>query len=236
MYTKADDARHRVFIMVMKTHLTCYTAYGYTPSTLGSSTGFNGQYRMKPLEQYALGAGYRLYSPSIKRFISADSLSPFGNGGFNAYAYCAGDPVNRIDPTGQSWLSPFKGLANRLGLRTPSSQRRKNPPSYDETRKRFTLTTRRELDRLDKAIHWAQDNFLLSTYPAQEERWFDIKNSLIKERDKLWNDNAHQPWLDRTSTQVTPPPYAQIFPNAPEQGTSSPSMSQTIMHNVRAAR
>ncbi len=27
-------------------------------------------------------------------------MSPFGKGGMNAYAYCAGDPVNRSDPTG----------------------------------------------------------------------------------------------------------------------------------------
>ncbi|RMU75656.1 hypothetical protein ALP24_200133 [Pseudomonas syringae pv. aptata] len=34
------------------------------------------------------------------RFNSPDSMSPFGKGGMNAYAYCAGDPVNRSDPTG----------------------------------------------------------------------------------------------------------------------------------------
>ncbi|WP_147458691.1 RHS repeat-associated core domain-containing protein, partial [Pseudomonas savastanoi] len=36
----------------------------------------------------------------LMRFNSPDSLSPFGKGGMNAYAYCAGDPVNRSDPTG----------------------------------------------------------------------------------------------------------------------------------------
>jgi len=34
------------------------------------------------------------------RFNSPDSLSPFGDGGLNGYAYCVGDPVNRSDPTG----------------------------------------------------------------------------------------------------------------------------------------
>ncbi|WP_397457346.1 RHS repeat-associated core domain-containing protein, partial [Pseudomonas versuta] len=37
------------------------------------------------------------------RFHSRDSLSPFGEGGLNGYAYCAGDPVNRIDPSGHAW-------------------------------------------------------------------------------------------------------------------------------------
>ncbi|OKA17200.1 hypothetical protein BOH74_23100, partial [Pseudomonas versuta] len=43
-----------------------------------------------------------------------DSLSPFGEGGLNGYSYCAGDPVNRIDPSGHSWLDwllPAVGIA-----------------------------------------------------------------------------------------------------------------------------
>jgi len=40
------------------------------------------------------------------RFQSPDSLSPFGKGGINAYGYCAGDPINRIDPNGH-----FYGVA-----------------------------------------------------------------------------------------------------------------------------
>ncbi|GLO10669.1 hypothetical protein PPUJ20005_46380 [Pseudomonas putida] len=42
------------------------------------------------------------------RFYSADSWSPFGKGGINAYGYGAGDPVNGTDPTGH--------MFNRLRL------------------------------------------------------------------------------------------------------------------------
>ncbi|MCY1190730.1 hypothetical protein D9M71_225120 [compost metagenome] len=37
------------------------------------------------------------------RFQAQDSFSPFGVGGLNGYAYCAGDPVNRVDPSGHSF-------------------------------------------------------------------------------------------------------------------------------------
>ena len=65
---------------------------------------------------YFLG-DYRIYNPVLMRFHSRDSLSPFGEGGLNGYAYCAGDPVNRIDPSGHSWLDwllPAAGLALAL--------------------------------------------------------------------------------------------------------------------------
>ncbi len=34
------------------------------------------------------------------RFLSPDNLSPFGEGGPNAYAYCTGYPINFRDPSG----------------------------------------------------------------------------------------------------------------------------------------
>lgn len=52
---------------------------------------------------YALGNGSRYYSVVLRRFCSPDALSPFGKGGYNTYAYCSGDPVNRTDPTGRAW-------------------------------------------------------------------------------------------------------------------------------------
>ncbi|RZI87154.1 MAG: RHS repeat-associated core domain-containing protein [Pseudomonas sp.] len=55
-----------------------------------------------------LGNGHRAYSPSLMKFLSPDSLSPFGSGGLNAYAYCLNDPVNLTDPTGKTpWALLF---------------------------------------------------------------------------------------------------------------------------------
>lgn len=62
--------------------------------------GFNGQRKDPVTGGYHLGNGYRMYNPRIMRFNSADSMSPFGKGGINNYAYALGDPVNRSDPSG----------------------------------------------------------------------------------------------------------------------------------------
>ncbi|WP_210330838.1 RHS repeat-associated core domain-containing protein [Mesorhizobium sp. NBSH29] len=64
---------------------------------------------------YHLGNGFRAYNPALMRFHSPDSLSPFGKGGLNAYAYCMDDPVNRVDPSGgvPIFSAVFKAL-NRL--------------------------------------------------------------------------------------------------------------------------
>ena len=79
-----------------------YTPYGRRPAQRESNNplAFNGEQLDTPTGCYLLGNGYRLFSTTLKRFHSPDNLSPFDKGGLNAYAYCAGDPVNRSDPTG----------------------------------------------------------------------------------------------------------------------------------------
>jgi RHS repeat-associated protein len=73
---------------------------------------FNGQYLELSSGHYLLGNGYRGYNPVLMRFNSPDSYSPFGAGGLNGFAYCAGDPVNRTDPSGHT--HSFKSLLNGL--------------------------------------------------------------------------------------------------------------------------
>jgi RHS repeat-associated protein len=80
-----------------------YSPYGHrTPeSGLISLLGFNGERRDSVTGHYLLGNGYRAFNPVLMRFNSPDSLSPFGKGGLNAYAYSLGDPVNFVDPMGE---------------------------------------------------------------------------------------------------------------------------------------
>ncbi|MET3455305.1 RHS repeat-associated core domain-containing protein [Pseudomonas kilonensis] len=93
-------------------HPLAYTPYGHRPAGNGllSLLGFNGERSDPVTGHYLLGNGYRGFSPVLMRFNSPDSLSPFGEGGLNAYSYCAGDPVNGTDPSGHISIKPFMSI------------------------------------------------------------------------------------------------------------------------------
>jgi RHS repeat-associated protein len=78
-----------------------YTPYGLSHLDGGPMSAFCGERRDDLTGCYHLGNGHRLYNPTLMRFVSSDSASPFGRGGVNAYAYCGADPVNNVDPTGR---------------------------------------------------------------------------------------------------------------------------------------
>ncbi len=48
----------------------------------------------------------RYYDSAIRRFISADTYISTGQGlnGHNKFAYCGSNPINRMDPSGKSWV------------------------------------------------------------------------------------------------------------------------------------
>lgn len=108
-------------------HPLAYTPYGHSSSESGllSLLGFNGERPDPVTGHYLLGNGYRAFNPVLMRFNSPDSLSPFGGGGLNAYTYCVGDPVNRVDPTGHLW-GWLKHIGRTLGLRQSSRVARAN--------------------------------------------------------------------------------------------------------------
>ncbi|MGG1944620.1 RHS repeat-associated core domain-containing protein [Trinickia sp. NRRL B-1857] len=90
--------------------------YWKTGTTMNkTANAFAGAYCDAVTHAYPLGAGYRWYLPPLMRFGAPDERSPFGAGGINPYAYCGADPVNRIDPSGRSWLSLLaRGIAAKV--------------------------------------------------------------------------------------------------------------------------
>lgn len=97
----------------------CIAAYAPYGHTYGLATkprlGFTGKLREPAVGWYLLGNGYRAYNSMLMRFHSPDRLSPFGGGGINAYAYCNGDPINFLDPTGKLKTSPGVNYALSMG-------------------------------------------------------------------------------------------------------------------------
>jgi RHS repeat-associated protein len=94
-----------------------YAPYGHrrVESAPGSLLGFTGEAVDPATGHYLLGNGHRAFNPVLMRFNSPDSLSPFGRGGLNPYAYCLGDPVNFSDPTGQ-FVNVLKIFTSTGGL------------------------------------------------------------------------------------------------------------------------
>ncbi|MCO8160992.1 RHS repeat-associated core domain-containing protein [Pseudomonas sp. 21LCFQ010] len=102
----ATNEQNSVFqaINPLRTEHLRYTPYGYHVQALSMLPAFVGECPEPVTGYYMLGNGYRAYNPILMRFHSPDSMSPFGGGGINAYAYCAGDPLNRIDLDGHSYM------------------------------------------------------------------------------------------------------------------------------------
>lgn len=139
--------------------LHSYSAYGHNPDLPSKQTAcaFNGEFFEGSSSAYPLGQGYRLFSPSLMRFLAADNLSPFGEGGLNAYAYCLGDPVNRTDPTGHwSFFKKFNFFRKKTKPHTPESITPQQREDIRVSRKaalvKLTEKSTREQENLKTAI------------------------------------------------------------------------------------
>jgi RHS repeat-associated protein len=90
---------------------TLYGPYGsprYTSGTMPGSYGFTGQRSdaFTGLDYYVA----RYYDPVAGQFVSADTAEA----GLNRYAYVAGNPVSRIDPSGQDWWNAIANVATAV--------------------------------------------------------------------------------------------------------------------------
>jgi RHS repeat-associated protein len=58
--------------------------------------------------------GYRFYDKNVGKWTTQDPLGV--EVGFNAYSFCDDDPLNFVDPYGQSWRSIVGGFASGSGF------------------------------------------------------------------------------------------------------------------------
>ncbi len=85
-----------------------YDAWGNVTYSTGTMAKINplkyrGYYHDTESGFYYLQSRY--YDPAIGRFVNADGYASTGEGflGYNMFAYCGNDPLNRADMTGASW-------------------------------------------------------------------------------------------------------------------------------------
>jgi len=181
-----------------------YTVYGHDGcNQYASMLRFNGQRKEPATGHYQLGTGYRVFNPVLMRFHSPDSLSPMGAGGINCYAYCGGDPVNNIDPSGHVFKSTSSRQARQVQAPKPfntpisatqlefnehmSSKLREHGKLVQSQRRaaefeysgRFTATGMgREIERMSQADNWSQEEHnILEVYNLNLRRNFDKLDS-----------------------------------------------------------
>lgn len=150
-----------------------YSAYGQQSAQqdVATTIGFNGELLEPHLGWYFLGNGYRAYNPTLMRFHSPDSWSPFGRGGLNAYMYCVGDPVNSSDPTGhmhKSFLSIFKKSKAVSKAPSTSSVAQLVPPETP-------VTTRARTQSMASATEAAPSDQALR--PLSAEEWMATRSA-----------------------------------------------------------
>ena len=159
-----------------------YNAYGYhNPNDIPlHRPAFNGHLLLWYL--YLLGNGYRAFNPVLMCFQSPDSQSPFGAGGLNCYAYCAGDPVNFSDPSGHvrsRSSSPPRSMSpatqERIVLDALNSQPGWNPAGV----KRRRLSSATE-ERIVREVLNTQPGWNASVAPVQSGSQHDLELASVQ--------------------------------------------------------
>jgi len=172
-----------------------YDAFGGEPR-MAEGLGYNGILLEAMPSGYLLGNGYRFYNPSLRRFHSPDSMSPFGLGALNAYVYCSADPINFTDPSGHAsvfskFLRSFLPRTKKLATVVPTA-----PSSAARgTARNFTFFNGLGGGPLSKGQEAAVERFRTSIKTIGEGKWKKLRNDIEEEnliRGIAGSEGAHQ--------------------------------------------
>lgn len=185
-----------------------YTPHGYCHAWRAApSLGFNGQIKDPLTGHYHLGVGYRNYSPTLMRFLAPDTISPFGAGGINCYAYCDNDPINYKDPSGHMKSSTTQPSSKQTPLHRSSNTKLTN--KHDSFMNRPLKRQKNETPK------WAWD-YEIEKAPVTSDPWVDdlvarTLHSIEEPQTWFWDlDTSYEapvtldPWTyrQRNSTQL----------------------------------
>ncbi|WP_210639219.1 RHS repeat-associated core domain-containing protein [Pseudomonas sp. Tri1] len=249
----ATDQQHSLLKTVTDTNLQqmAYTAYGYRSGESGLSCllGFHGAPPDSITGHYLLGQGNRAFNPALMRFNSPDELSPFGDGGINAYAYCGGDPVNRYDPSGNApffrpwvrYFRPWETKPNASGTLSSSSKTtspRVSPPASQITKAEVSsaLATPAAAvpEQSDKTfiLPWEQSAYGLKrpgSSLTRQGRWKRARAESAREFDKFVKKNG---WVPISGDPQWPKKYLQAEADLTELLKNKTSTA--VKRNARA--
>lgn len=192
----ATDQQHSVLLALGAVHQRQpinYSPYGHHSMGNGllSLLCFSGQRPDPVTKHYLLGNGYRAYNTVLMRFNSPDSLSPCGKGGINPYAYCLGDPINRLDPSGR--VSKIAGAwLERARVRI---QKRNAAKSNSLSTNVYNVAENRPHPKTLKDMAYNKVNTLLWSIPGKEIQKLpsnDIQRSGLRVWEKeIGSDNMN---------------------------------------------
>ena len=111
----------------------------------------------------------RWYEPETGRWLSPD---PIGiSGGLNLYAFCGNDPVNFVDPEGESWVGKLTVVGTKKILRTETARRMIRKAVKQKSGQNFIANgmSKSEIKR-----------FMKKTFPGKEIQYHDCDQTAKK--------------------------------------------------------
>lgn len=164
-----------------------YSPYGHhhAENNPSSQLGFNGE-RMDPTTgHYLLGNGYRAFNPVLMRFNSSDSMSPFGKGGINSYAYCLNNPMNLRDDNGH--------FPNFMIFKIASMMDPMSMSKFLDTHSPLKITS---VSQPSHRIHTMDNQYVAGEYLIQ--RRYDSNNKLIYEKLAFYDGRSNTALITET--------------------------------------